>query len=187
MERAKVIIVSGPPCAGKTTLAEKLAKRFKLPIISRKMIRDLLFNTYDCEDLSIFNKSRQVGFNIMFILIKLFLHRSQSFIIDSAFNSDRSRKKICEFQKKYKFDCLLIDLRATGEVLWSRYQARIKLEQKRQDYFFNSRLRQIKKLAFRGFTPAPKISGKTIKIDMTNFKKVNYQKIIQEVKAFQAA
>ncbi|MBE8523062.1 AAA family ATPase [Amycolatopsis sp. H6(2020)] len=40
-----VIVVSGPPAVGKSTLARELATRLTLPLLSRDAIKEALFDT----------------------------------------------------------------------------------------------------------------------------------------------
>lgn len=187
MTRAKVIIISGPPGAGKSTIAKKIAKVFNLPVVSCDPIREFLYDTFGYTDLLTFKRDRKASFGLMFLIIKLLLKSSQSFIIDSAFALSENREKIEKLYKKNKFDCLQINLKAEGIVLWARYQNRILSGKKHPAYLYHFRLNHLRRVARRGFTVPPRINGKILPIDTTNFKKVDYKKITKEVKAFLAA
>ena len=45
-----LLLVSGPPVAGKTTLARRLAAEFGLPLINKDGIKELLFDTVGTHD-----------------------------------------------------------------------------------------------------------------------------------------
>ena len=45
-----LIIISGPPCAGKTTLAKLLGERFALPVMGKDTLKELLFDTLGWQD-----------------------------------------------------------------------------------------------------------------------------------------
>ena len=68
MKKTKVIIISGPSCSGKTTLAKRLAKLVKLPIVNIVPIREFLFNGFGYSNLKVCKENRRAGFNIMFII-----------------------------------------------------------------------------------------------------------------------
>lgn len=184
--KAKVIIVSGSPCAGKTTLSEKISNFFKLPIISCDPIREYLYDTLGCFNLSMFRKNRKISFGLMFFIIEILLKSSQSFIIDSSFKLSRNRKKIQKLQEKYRFKCFQVNLRAKGETLWSRYLERIMSGRRHAGYLYHLRLNRIKRQAKKGFTAPPKLKGSLLKIDTSDFKKVNFKKIFNKLKVFLA-
>lgn len=45
-----LIIVLGPPCAGKTTLARRIAQEFQLPLIAKDDIKESLFDSLGWRD-----------------------------------------------------------------------------------------------------------------------------------------
>jgi adenylate kinase family enzyme len=47
---ALMILISGLPCTGKTTLARKIAQKFRLPLISRDDIKESLFDSLGWHD-----------------------------------------------------------------------------------------------------------------------------------------
>lgn len=70
MQQRLIILVSGPPAAGKTTLARALASALNLPLISKDDIKETLFDTLDgpTGDLA---WSRQLGGAAMEVLWRL--------------------------------------------------------------------------------------------------------------------
>ncbi len=49
MPKPLLIIINGPPGAGKTTLARRLATDLRLPVIHRVSIAETLFDGLDCQ------------------------------------------------------------------------------------------------------------------------------------------
>jgi 2-phosphoglycerate kinase len=45
-----VIVITGPPCAGKTTIARRVAERFSLPWMGKDMVKELLFDALGWQD-----------------------------------------------------------------------------------------------------------------------------------------
>jgi predicted kinase len=52
MERPLLVVVTGPPAAGKTTLARELATRLRLPLIAKDTIKEALFDRLGTGDLA---------------------------------------------------------------------------------------------------------------------------------------
>jgi predicted kinase len=52
MERPLVVVVTGPPAAGKTTIARALGARLRLPLIEKDTIKEALFDGLGAGDLA---------------------------------------------------------------------------------------------------------------------------------------
>jgi predicted kinase len=52
MERPLLVVVTGPPAAGKTTIARELAARLRLPLIAKDTIKEALFDRLGAGDLA---------------------------------------------------------------------------------------------------------------------------------------
>ncbi|MDD2646857.1 MAG: AAA family ATPase [Patescibacteria group bacterium] len=187
MSVSKVIIISGPPCTGKTTLAKKVASVFGLPIVSCDSIREILFDIFNCSNLVMFRKDREAGFAIMFNILKLLFTCNQNLIIDSTFWRREVRKELKKLQKQYKFKSLQINLKSSGIVLWDRYQERVASGHRHKGYLDHLRQRELRAKIIKGFSIPPKLKGKTIKVDTTDFTKVDYRGLIKKIKIFLAA
>ncbi|MDD5294607.1 MAG: AAA family ATPase [Patescibacteria group bacterium] len=184
MPVAKVIIISGPPCTGKTTLAKKVAKIFHLPIVSCDSIRELLYDELGCFDLVMFKKNRKASFILMYNIIELLLNCRQPQVVDSTFWSRENRKKIEGLQRKYRFRCLQVNLRALGQILWERYRKRVLSGCRNPGYLDYLRRKELKRKITKGFSISPKIRGRTIVVDTTDFKKVDFNRLLKTIKNF---
>ena len=52
MKRPLVVVVTGPPAAGKTTIAREVAARLRLPLITKDTIKEALFDGLGTADLA---------------------------------------------------------------------------------------------------------------------------------------
>ena len=47
MEAPLVVVVTGPPAAGKTTVAREIARSLRLPLVAKDTIKEALFDAFD--------------------------------------------------------------------------------------------------------------------------------------------
>ena len=90
--RPTLIIVSGRPGSGKTTLAHTLAKALSCPLISRDEIYEGLSHTF-ADDPELGDKDRltKLTFDIFFRAIGLLISSGVTFVAEAAFQNERWR------------------------------------------------------------------------------------------------
>ena len=70
MNESKVIIISGLPCTGKTTLGHKIAKRYNLPFISKDAVKESLFDSLGCDTREWSKRLGQATYPILYYFME---------------------------------------------------------------------------------------------------------------------
>ncbi len=81
----RLVLVTGPPGAGKTTIAAELRTRLGLPLIAKDTIKELLGGALGIEDRA---RSQQLGsivFELMALVVKELLEQGVSVIAEGNF------------------------------------------------------------------------------------------------------
>jgi predicted kinase len=90
--RPTLVIVSGRPGSGKTTLAKQLAAGLPCPLVSRDDINEGIFHTFN-HDLAIASKAAvtAMAYDVFFAAIKQLLSAQVSVIAEAAFQDAKWR------------------------------------------------------------------------------------------------
>ena len=120
-----LLVVTGPPCAGKTTLAAQLGLELSLPVIHRDVLKEILFDTLGVKDRA---WSREVGgssYDLLFSFLESLLQVGYSCIAESNFEIGRATDRLKGLCKTYGFTPLEILCTAEMKTLRERYLARL--------------------------------------------------------------
>jgi len=119
-----LLIVTGLPCSGKTTVAKKLALDLSMPLVTKDDIKERLFDTLGWSDRA---WSRQVGqatYSILFYFIETMLAGGVSLIVESNFLPVMATERFVELREKYPFRAGIVECIARSEVLKDRWRRR---------------------------------------------------------------
>lgn len=120
-----LLIVTGHPATGKTTLARALAAELMLPLVGKDMLKEVLFETIGWRDRA---WSQQVGALALGLLYQCcgeYLAAGRSLVVESNFRRDLDTPRMCNLRARHPFRPAQLRCVAAGEVMAARYLARI--------------------------------------------------------------
>ena len=124
MTSPTVIIITGLPGTGKTTLGQWLAERLGWPYIYKDGVKELLFDTLGWSDREWSKRLGAASVALIFYMAHVELAAGRSFIIESNFKPEMASGEFIELQARYGFKPVQIQCVADGEILWQRFKAR---------------------------------------------------------------
>jgi len=122
--RPLLVIVTGAPCAGKTTLARRIAREFQLPLVTKDDIKESLFETLGWKDREWSKKLGRATMELLFYFAESQLAAGRSLIVESNFHKDLATERFRALRDKFACVPLQIVLQADGAVLTQRYRSR---------------------------------------------------------------
>jgi len=85
VRQAPLILVTGLPGTGKSTLARVLAKRYRLPLICKDSIKEPLMDVFSTEDRAQSRRLSNASFTVMFSLARDCLAAGAGLILEGNF------------------------------------------------------------------------------------------------------
>ncbi len=183
MSKTLLILVSGPPCTGKTTLGKRIAKEFRLPFFNKDSIKESLFDSLGIKDREWSKKVGLASYTILYQIIEALLSVKQSLVIDSNFKPEFDTKRFLDLQKKYKFETLQVICKTEGETLFERFKKRSESGERHPGHVDDQNYDEFKEVLLKGKASALAIEGKVFEIDTTDFAKIDYESLFQLIKS----
>ena len=85
MDAPLLVVVTGPPAAGKTTVARELAARLRLPLIAKDKIKEALFDGLGTGDAQWSQRLGPPTFGVMLALAEESLRAGASLVLEANF------------------------------------------------------------------------------------------------------
>jgi predicted kinase len=85
MTPGRVIVVTGLPGAGKSTLARELARRYRVPVLAKDFIKEPLLDVLGAADAVSSRKLSDASFAAMFRIAAEWAREGQGFILEGNF------------------------------------------------------------------------------------------------------
>jgi predicted kinase len=176
-----VIVITGPPCAGKTTIARRVAERFSLPWTGKDMVKELLFDTLGWKDREWSKKLSKASVVVLFRFLEAQVAARCSCIVESNFKAEYDTARFLDLRGRYGFDLVQIDCICDGQVLFERFKRRAESGERHPGHSDHSSYNEFREMLLRGRSEPLKIGGRRIEIDTTDLEGIDYQALFAEI------
>lgn len=181
MPKPTLIIITGLPGTGKTTLGRRLASDLRLPFIHRDGIKELLFDTLGWSDREWSKKLGLASYAILEYFIESLLRGGVSFIVESNFHPIISTEVFRRLQSQYAFDQVQILCHAEGSVLLQRFTTRAATSERHPGHVETANFDEFQAVISHGKIAPLDIGGNVIEVDTTDFGSVDYEGIVKRI------
>lgn len=178
-----IIIVTGRPAAGKSTLAKWLSQELKLPLVSKDNIREELFERLGWKDRKWAQELGKASVDMMFYFARAELAVGHSIIMDNSFYPPVSTPRFQTLKEQYHAESIQVICDSDRETLFQRFRARADSGGRHPGHGDQDVLEELHANLEDNFSQILEIGGSVIKIDTTDFTKVNYQDILKQVRS----
>lgn len=183
MSKISLIIITGLPGTGKTTLGKKLAEEFRLPFICRDDIKESLFNSLGWSDREWSIKLGVASYKLLYQNIESLLSAGVPFIVESNFKPAYDNDRFLNLKKKYDFETFQIVCTANGEILFERFKIRSESGERHPGHVDHLNYDEFKDILLKGGHEKLDIGGRVFDIDTTDFNTIDYNKLFDAIKS----
>ena len=167
MEKPVLLVVTGRPGAGKTTLAERLSREWYLPLVSRDRIKEGYVHTQQKGHDELPENANLIANNAFFDTVACLLDRGISCIIEAAFQHRVWSERLEAFREKAQIRIVICQV--DGQLALERFLERGMKDARRIHYHGDKGVRMLQ----AGVTPqagpydAPHMDLPTCRVDTT--------------------
>jgi predicted kinase len=178
-----IIIVTGRPAAGKSTLAKWLSQELKWPLVSKDKIREELFDRLGWKDRKWAQELGKASVDMMFYFARAELEVGHSMIMDNSFYPPISNPRFQALKEEYQAEGIQIVCDSDRETLFQRFKSRAEIGNRHPGHGDQEVLEELYANLAHHSSQVLDIGGMVIEVDTTDFAKVDYRKILDQVKS----
>ena len=181
-----LIIVAGPPCSGKTTLARWLATELALPLVAKDDIKESLFDSMGWSDREWSKKLGRATYALLYYFVETQLAAGRSLVVESNFDPDNATQIFMELKRRFPFEPFQIQCRADGAVLLKRFKERTESGARHPGHTDHLNYEEIRPVLLKGKSENLEIGGTLVEIDTTDFHKIDRIGLLRAIRSHQA-
>lgn len=175
--------MTGPPAAGKTTLARQLATALDWPLLYKDGVKEMLFDGLGFSDRAWSQKLGGVTWDITLHFTGLLIQSGGSFVVEGNFTQQHHAARFKRWRAKYNCRYFQIHCSADIDVLFERYETRVKSGERHPGHVDHSFSRDLFVSLFGSDKFAPmEIGGTVIKLDTTDFASVDFEALLNAIR-----
>jgi predicted kinase len=184
MTKCLLIIISGPPCTGKTTLGKRLAADLRLPFFNKDGIKEVLFDTLGWKDRHWSRKLGVASYELLYHSVEAILKAGKPLVVESNFANGPATTRFLEMKARYGVETLQIQCITDGEVLFNRFKERAESGERHPGHVDATTYDEMRDILLKGRLDPLEIGGPLIEVDTTHFAAIDYAGLLSEVQAW---
>lgn len=178
-----VVIINGPPGAGKTTLGRQLAADLNLPFIGKDDFKEILFDRLGQGDRDWSIRLGLTSIELIFHVLAQELATGHSAVMESAFVPTYDTPRFARLQQRFTFNLIQLYCYGDPAVLTARFFERDRSGDRHPGHIvpgsgppdFEAMLKTDKYGVLD-------VGGELIRLDTTDFNRIDYETILTTIR-----
>lgn len=119
-----IVVVSGPPASGKTTVADAVAGELGLPLIAKDRLKETLYDSLGTGDVAWSQRLGRAAMALLYASLESQLSARRAVVVEANFAASQARAALLRLRARLPFVPLEIHCTAAPDVLVARYVER---------------------------------------------------------------
>lgn len=177
-----LVIITGLPCTGKTTIARQLAAELGLPLVAKDDIKERLFDSLGWQDREWSKKLGRATFDLLFYFVEVALGGGYSCIVEARFFPQYHLERFRAMQQRRPYRPLVIECAADGEKLLQRFIRRSESGERHPGHVDHTSYAEAKTAFLEANQPPFDVGGKYLRLDTNDFDQLDLPALVAAIR-----
>lgn len=180
---AVLVVITGAPGTGKTTLGRRIGRELGLPVFFKDSIKERLFDRLGWSDLAWSRKLGVASIALLFDIAEAELAAGRSLVIESNFRPEYDTRQVVDLLRRCPGEPFQIFCDAAPDVLLRRFRERWDSGTRHQGHIENEQFESFAATHLNGaYTPLA-IGGTLITLDTSDFARLDLAPLFTSLRA----
>jgi predicted kinase len=178
-----LVVVTGPPAGGKTSVAERLAGELRLPLVAKDAFKETLADALGAPaDDEASQRLGEATFPLLFLVLEHLLAAGVSVVAEADFRPGPVDERFARLAERLPHRTVQVHASAPYEVLVERYRERAESGERHPIHVDEERLDDmVEKLARDEWPPLP-LDGETLELDTAAADEAELDRLVGRVR-----
>ncbi|MDQ6669454.1 MAG: AAA family ATPase [Chloroflexota bacterium] len=179
-----VLLVTGAPASGKSTLGRRLARDLGLPFISKDLFKETLFDTLGWDDRAWSRRAGLASIKLMYRTAAALLEAGQSVAMESTFSPQWDTPALLELAQTSGCQFVQVVCKTDGSILYERFEQRARSGERHPGHADDKNLDEWRGRLLTEQWPALPLAGPVLEVDTTTkLDSLGYRDVLARVGA----
>jgi predicted kinase len=162
-----VLLVTGAPASGKSTLGRRLATDLRLPFISKDLFKETLFDSLGWDDRAWSQRVGRASTHLLYRTAATLLEAGQSLAMENNFYAQWDTPLLNELSGTYGCHFVQVVCTADGPTLYARFEQRARSGERHPGHADDKNLAEWHERLLTERWPALPLAGPVLEVDTT--------------------
>ena len=175
----RIVVVTGPPASGKTTLALAISERLGVPLIAKDGIKERLYEAFGSGDREWSRWLGRATYPLIYHFLEAHLRVGCSVVVEGTFGPESANGEFAALHARWPLEALQLFCWAPDEILLRRYEARA--PERHPGHMDASILDEMRTQLAAGRWQPLQLPGESLTVDTRSFEAIDLAAIMSRV------